>query len=444
MIGGLIAAMAVFGPWGYSDQATIKTVPFTFEARMSQDSPLIGTNNTLFVVDWPHVVAIDAGTGKRLWDTVLTSHAAVNWSAFNRYNYWGLGAFPVEVGGSVAFCFTYAKPDGTIETEIESRGRKDGVLNFIVHVETRPVSAARISNSATVNALAADVKRRKFYSMNWPNVAGVGKLLLVVPDPEINPELFVVSAETGAVKDKIRSDKVTPSSVPEQLHNANTISLGACLFARGELISLANSPYGAASRLVYLGDRIVAQYLGERYWGALSYSERQGIALFPWSPTQHGKIEDIWHGAFFQLGPPKEKPFRFGPCVGWEGGNPVILRTDWKGEYSLVTIDEQRNVVPIATLDTDSVWQATVGDSGVFLLYGRASNDLYDLNGNKLLSLRTKHLSVGDTVYWHTTLLPCGVAWTNYSRIGPSAEQGMTKFKFFGAVVSLKNKRFAK
>ena len=66
MIGGLIASLAMLGVWGHSDKVTTKTVPFAFEARMSPDSPLIGTKNTLFVAGWPHIVAIDAGTGKRL------------------------------------------------------------------------------------------------------------------------------------------------------------------------------------------------------------------------------------------------------------------------------------------------------------------------------------------------------------------------------------------
>ena len=436
MIGGLIAGLALLGVWGHSDKVTIKTVPFTFEARMSPDSPLIGTKNTLFVSGWPHVVAIDAGIGKRLWETNLTSYAALH--------HLTLGAFPIEVGGSVAFCFTYAKPDGTIGTEIESRRRKDGALNFIVHVETPPNFTGRILYSSETKTYVPEEKGRTFYGMTWPNVAAVGNLILVVPDPALNPELFVLSATTGAVMAKIRPGAENPSSLPEPLIHANPICFGACVYARGKLISLAYSPYGQPSRLVYLGDRILAQYSGENFLGAPTLTGRQGLALFPWSPTQHRKIEDLWHGAFMAKEHPGDDPPIYAPCLGQQEGTPMIFCRNWKGGSRIVKIDDKGNVIRVAPLDTDSVWQATVGDSGVFLLYGRASNDLYDLNGTKLLSLRTKHLIVGDTVYWHTTLLPCGVAWTNYSRIGPSAEQGMTKFKFFGAVVSLKNKRFAK
>ena len=436
MIGGLIASLVLLGVLGHSDRVTTKTVPFTFEARMSPNSPLFGTKNTLFVVDWPRVVAIDAGTGKRLWDTNLTSYAALH--------HLTPGVFPIEAGGSVAFCFTYAKPDGTIGTEIESRRRKDGALNFIVHVETPPNFTGRILYSSETKTYVPEEKGRTFYGMTWPNVAAVGNLILVVPDPALNPELFVLSAATGAVKAKIRPGDENPSSLPEPLIHANPICFGACVYARGKLISLADSPYGPPSRLVYLGDRILAQYSGESYLGAPSLSGYQGFALFPWSPPQHGKIEDLWHGAFILKEHPGDDPPIYDPCLGQQEGNPMIFCRNWKGGSRIVKIDDKGNVTRVAPLDTDSVWQATVGDSGVFLLYGRASNDLYDLNGNKLLSLRTKHRSVGDTVYWHTTLLPCGVAWTNYSEVGTSSLNGKEKFRFVGAVVSVHSKGIAK
>ena len=424
MIGGLIASVALLGVWGHSDKVTIKTVPFTFEATMSPDSPLIGTKNTLFVSGWPHVVAIDASSGKRLWETNLTSYAALH--------HLTLGAFPIEVGGSVAFCFTYVKSDGTIETEIESRRRKDGALNFIVHVETPPVPAGRIVYSSAARPF---VSVRPFYVMTWPNVAAVGNLLLVVPDPALNPELFVLSAATGAVKAKIRPGEENPSSLPEPLIHANPICFGACVYARGKLISLADSPYGPPSRLVYLGDRILAQYSGEFFLGAPSLTGRQGLALFPWSPTQHRKIEDLWHGAFMAKEHPGDDLPTYDPCLGQQEGNPMIFCRDWKGNSSIVKIDDKGNVIRVAPLDTWDVWRITVGDSGVFLLYGEVVNDVFDLNGTKLLSLRTRRRIPGDAVYLHTTLLPCGVAWTNYSRVGTS-----DKFKFVGGVVSFRNR----
>ena len=112
----------------------------------------------------------------------------------------------------------------------------------------------------------------------------------------------------------------------------------------------------------------------------------------------------------------------------------MIFCRDWKGNSSIVKIDDKGNVILVAPLDTWDVWRITVGDSGVFLLYGEVVNEVFDLNGTKLLSLRTRRRIPGDAVYLHTTLLPCGVAWANYSRVGTS-----DKFKFVGGVVSFKN-----
>ena len=433
MVAILIAGAALLGLQAHFDKATITAVPFTFEAKMSPHSPLIGTQKTLFVVEWPHVVAIDAGSGKRLWETNLTSYAAIHWK------YKPLGTFPVEFGGSVAFCFTYSKPDGTIETEIESRNRKDGALNFIVHVETSPI-ALRIVYSPGTKTLELEEKERTFDYMNRPNVAAVGNLLLVVPDPYLNPELFVLSSATGAVKAKILPDGVTPNSVTEPLSNLKPISFGPCVYARGELISLADSPYGSPTTLVFLGDRILAEYRDDNYYRVLRLKEHLGVALFPWTPNQHGKIEDIWHGAFMRVGYPKDNLPTYGPCFGQLGGNPVILRRQFAAPTcSIVEIDEGGNIIRTAPIDTYGIWDMTVGDSGVFLVSGDLSKDLFDVNGIKLLSLTTQHMAIGDTLYWHTTLMPDGVAWTMYSSVG-----NFDNFKFVGAVATIRKKKSVK
>ena len=437
MIGSLIAGATLFGLPGDFDKAEITTVPFTFESRTNPNSQIVGTQKSVFVVEWPSVVAIDAGSGKRLWEKSLSSHAAVAWRGFNQNDYWRLGAFPVEAGGSVAFCFTYSKPDGAIETEVESRGRNDGALNFIVHVETRPI-ARSIGYSPDMKTFELDEKERSFDFMIRPNVVGVGNLLLVVPDPQLNPELFVLSAATGAVKAKIRPRTETPIPLVGPLGESNPISFGPCVYARRALITLADSSFGSPSTVVFFGNRILAEYRDDNYYRALRLKEHQGVAFFPWSPILHGKVEDVWHGAFMRMGPPKDKQPRFGPCLGQQGGNPVVLCTDWNGNTTLVEIDEKRDITRTASVDTDAIWKVVPGDSGVFLLYGRASIDLYDLNGTKLLSLRTKHqiATETDTVYENAALLPCGVTWMNYSRIKNS-----DKWKFVGAVVSPRNHR---
>ena len=136
----------------------------------------------------------------------------------------------------------------------------------------------------------------------------------------------------------------------------------------------------------------------------------------------------------------KDWPPRYGPCVGHQDGAPVILCIDKlaTSPVSLVQIDKRGVVVRKNPLDTSAIWKVVAGENGVFLAYGKVSNDLYDLNGAKLLSLRTTHQisTEADTVYENATLLPCGIIWTNYSRIEKSE-----KWKFVGAVVSVQ-KRF--